>query len=619
MKLADTNAPLAKTALSSDDWIVRRRAIIELSHSQSPELYELFSYALADPVSEVRHAAIIALTRQGNRDAVQMLAKPKFLKSPDINIRWATVRALGQIGDIPVIDTLIPLVDDEEWLVRNEVISVLLTKVQEIIEKDDPSLARILIRMLGMQDARIAKIATEGLITMEGACRIMLLEALKSIKEPVRVRAALILGQAKDREALLPLINTLQDSSPIVRAEAAKSLGKIGDTRAIPHLVNGLQDYNDLAKRAFAQALILLGTPALQPLHSELAHASNKLSKAAILSALGEIGHPSSIPLLIEHLNSSFYIVRNEAVNALSRYGRQVVEPLIQMLSYSKSDISLLLTEASGEHGHANQIRAIKALGDLEDHRAANLLKELLVAENSNIASAAQEALVSIGCSAWGRCGALAVLGAIGDTSIIPNLLPSLEDDSPHVRYEAIRALGRLKGQVACKQIKELMTADPFQEVRTEALKVLRELSAGSTELFDSALKAIADVAPSVRLEAARVLGDFADDRALDVLIERMSDTYWSVRMSAENAICNYGKRVIPKLISLLNNPEYEGRCRIISALARIGDQRAIKPLESLLAESGEQARLQALIKEALRLLKGETGRQAVQAAMPLC
>ncbi len=366
------------------------------------------------------------------------------------------------------------------------------------------------------------------------------------------------------------------------------------------------------------RALVLFGSAALLPLHSQLMHSSNKWSTAAILSALGEIAHPSSIPLLIERLSSSYYVVRNEAVNALSRYGQKVVEPLLLMLSYNKSDISPLLN-AARQNGFAARIRAIKALGDLEDHRAGDLVKELLLDEKAEISQVAQEALVRIGCAAWGRCGALMVIGNVADSSIAPKLLPSLEDDSPHVRYEAIRALGKLKGKAACVKIEELIKADPVYEVRTEALKVLRELSPGSKQLFAIAQAALNDTAASVRLEATRALGDFADDRAFDMLIDRLSDSYWSVRISAENAICNYGKRAIPKLIDLLNSQETEGNCRIISALARIGDGKAVEPLEALLAKSKGQDKLQALVKEALRLLKGETGRSAAQTATPLC
>ncbi len=616
--MGDASPTLTATALKGDDWILRRRAIIELSHSQDAQLYEVFSQALNDAVSEVRHAAVIALTRLGDRRAVGILAKPRFLQSPDVNIRWATVKALGALGDIHVIDTLIPLVDDEEWLVRNEAISVLLAKVQEIVERRDPSLARILIRMLGIDDEQIVGIATEGLIAMAHECRAILLDALKSIKEPVRSRAAFILGQAKDGEAVPLLIAGLKDTSPLVRAEAAKALGKIGEPRSVPQLVEALLDYNDQVKRSAVRALVMFGTGALMPLHSQLIHSSNKWSTAAILSALGEIAHSSSIPLLIEHLSSSYYIVRNEAVNALSRYGQQIIEPLLPVLSYNKSDITPLLSSAQ-QNGSADRIRAIKALGDLEDHRAADLVKDLLLDENAEISQVAQEALVRIGCAAWGRCGALMVIGNVADAAVAPRLLPSLEDDSPHVRYEAIRALGKLKGKVACAKIEELVKTDPVFEVRTEALKVLRELSPGSKQLFAIAQAALSDEAASVRLEATRALGDFADDRAFDMLIERLSDPYWSVRVSAENAICSYGKRAIPKLVSLLDSQENEGKCRIISALARIGDDESIKPLEALLIKLKGQGKLPALVKEALRLLKGETGRSAEQTATPLC
>ncbi len=610
---------LKEQARKSSDWLVRRRAIIQLSHEKDNSLYPLFCDALSDPVSEVRHAAIIALTRFGDKRIVPELAKPKFLQSDDPNIRWMTVKALGQLGDYHVIDLLIPLVDDEEWLVRNEAISVLQDKVQTIVNLGEPSLARMLILMLGIDEPGIVDIAVEGLVDMEGSTRSLLLEALTSIKDLVRQNIARVLGLAKDIEAVPALIAALRDDSAAVRAEVAKALGNIGDRLAIPHLIESLKDHNDMVRQATVQALVKFGNQCVESLHSELAHTKNKYVITAIISALGELQAASSIPILIEHLSSTFYSVRKEAVDALSRYGEIVVEPLLHKLAYNTSDIEPLIQTATSDPDINNRIRAIKALGDLEDSRATPLLKALVINPNRMIAEVAEESLVKVGCSAWGRSRALTVLGNVANPSVAPKLIPSLKDNSPYVRYEAIRAIGKLKCKKAVPMLRKMVMEDPIVEIRTEALKVLRELHSGTQALLKLALKAVEDEAAPVRLEAVRILGDFANEQALEPLIQRLTDPFWSVRISAENAICNYGKKVTPLLIDLLKKGHVEGRCRIISAFARIGDERAIEPLEALLEAQEESPRIKAIAREALMVLKGETGRQAVNVTSPLC
>ncbi|MBN2357307.1 HEAT repeat domain-containing protein [candidate division KSB1 bacterium] len=608
-----------QTAVRADDWITRRRAIIELSHARDPVLYKTFIKSLTDPVSEVRHAAIIALERLGDKRAVVLLAKPKFIQSPDMNIRLATVKALGRLGDIRVIDFIIPLVDDEEWLVRNEAVSVLQDKVHEIVQLGDPSLARILIRMLGIDESGIVLMASKGLIEMHEAIRHLLLDALKSVKEPVRYHVAHILGEARDKEAVPALVQTLKDESPLVRSQVALALGKIADKSAIPALIAALYDFNDTVRTAIMQALVLIGPESVAPLHMELSYSSNNLVITSILEALGVLGDPSSMNVLIERLNDSYYYVRLTAVKALIKMGEQVVPEILKKIDVKEVDISHLLKTAGEADGVSIRVRAIKALGDLEDAAALGTLKMLVNDVSIDVALAAQEALVRVGCAAWGRCGALMILGKVGDEKVIPRIVPLLKDESPHVRYEAIHALELLKAKEVLPELEKIAKSDPVHEIRSLALQRMREISPGSPTLFETGLNLIHDPAAAVRLEATRILGDYSEARAIEPLIKNLSDPSWNVRINAENAVCNYGRRLSKHLLALLPGTRVEGRCRVISALARIGEEAAIKPLEKIADDEKEPQKIRKIAQDALALLKKETGRQVLQAGDSLC
>ena len=89
--------------------------------------------------------------------------------------------------------------------------------------------------------------------------------------------------------------------------------------------------------------------------------------------------------------------------------------------------------------------------------------------------------------------------------------------------------------------------------------------------------------------------------------------------MSAENAICIYGNRITPRLVDLLTGKDNESRCRVISALTRIGDRKAIEPIERLVENAHENQRVINLARMALKMLKGETGREPGHQTMPLC
>ena len=377
---------LVDKARNSEKWEKRRLSIIELSHYSDAKLFSLFTSALDDPVSEVRHSAIIALSRLGDPRAVSLLAKPRYLQSKELNMRWATVRALGKLGDIHVIDTIVPLVDDEEWLIRNEVISILIDKTQEIVKRQDPSLARILIRMLSIDEPVITKIAVEGLINIEFACSSLLMDTMKNIHEQIRKNIIYILGETLDQRALPLLIDALNDPQRVVRKEAALALGKIKDASTLKYLIQHLTDQNDEVRQALINAIVQFGKQAFEPLQSELSHALDKTVRTSIINALGKLKDNNSIPILIEHLKSSYHIVRSETVLALSQFGPVVITPLIEQLYSAHSETQDLLKEASQKNGIVGKLRVIKALGDLEDYRATTILKELLSDSQAEIA-----------------------------------------------------------------------------------------------------------------------------------------------------------------------------------------------------------------------------------------
>jgi HEAT repeat protein len=588
----------------SDTWLSRRRALIALSHQHDPTLYDLYIHALTDPVGEVRHAAILALSRLGQSQAVAELAKPRFLQSPHLNIRWATVRALGQLGDTHIIDRLFHLVDDQEWLVRNEAMAVMREKIRILVQEGDPARASILIRMLGVKDKEIVDLAIQGLIDLESACMDILIDALKNVRPGIRRHAAFVLGEAREDRATSNLIDTLEDQNPQVRAAAVTALGKIQDKESLKHLVSMLGEADRTVCRAIVDAVIRFGANAIPYLHSALHHSRDKAKTSAIIQALGELRQPSSMPLIMDHLSSTYFTVRTIAVKALSRYGSPVIDSLLSMLNTNRTDISELLETARDNPVLDNRLRAIDALGALQDHRAAELLKTLLEDDAPEISKAANEALVQIGTSAWGRCGALMILGEIGDESIVAFVVKALEDDSPHVRFESVKAIGRLNGKDANEQLIEVAKEDPVQEVRTEALRHLRELAGHTDSLFQCALDTLEDEQASVRLESTRILGDFVRESAIQPLMKRLADPVWGVRVSAENALCSYGDKIVPKLLKLIRHERQEARYRVISALGRLGDQRAVEPLRHILQNEDPPPKIMEITKQSLALFK---------------
>jgi len=213
--------------------------------------------------------------------------------------------------------------------------------------------------------------------------------------------------------------------------------------------------------------------------------------------------------------------------------------------------------------------------------------------------------LIQIGCSAWGRCGALIVLSEIADGDIMPHLVESLSDDSDNVRLEAVRALAKVDGPAAVDPLVRAAEKDRDAYIRFEAVRHLRNIGVGHAQVLDLALKALKDPSRDVRAQAARLLGNFHDERSIKPLLKAMSDGHWGVRESAEYGLLNFGKKAVPYFIEALQSKSWTTRFRAARLLGEIGDRRAISPLESLLKKKGERKQVKEVVQKALERLRG--------------
>ena len=576
---------LIQTIRHGDDTIARREALIELGYLKDEEVYPILVEQLGDSNNSIQHAAIISLGRYGNPDAIEKLTKPRILRSPVVNIRWACVAAMGKLGDYRIIDHLLKAVGDTEWIVRNQAATELKDKIREIIELNEEKYARILVRMLALENPEILDLVIEGFCELGEKVIHLLLDALQGPSILMRQNAAKVLGRLKSPRTVESLIERLKDPAWTVRRNAVEALGRIRDNRAIESLVQRLSDNVGSVQQQAMDSLSQFGALCTVPLLSALAPEKNKFSLRAILLTLGEIDEPKAIPALIGHLRSSYFVVRVAATSALVRCGSKVIDALVPTLSFNQSDIKVLLKDASDMENPQLQLRALKALGGLEEHRAVGLLKRLVDEGSTEIQDAAGRALVQIGCAAWGRCGALMVLSEIADESVTSHIVRSLDDDSDNVRLEAVRALAKIDGPNGVDPLIDVVKTDRDPYIRYEAARYLRRIGVGYPQVLGLALSALKDPSRDVRSQAARLLGNFQDEASIEPLIKAMTDPHWSVRESAEVALLNFGKHAVPKLVVTLSSRSWRTRFRAARLLGEIGDVRAIEHLEKLLTK----------------------------------
>lgn len=595
---------LIRIARESEDASAVRTAIMQLGYAKGDDVYALLVEKLDDPNPAIQHAAVVALGRFGRIEAIEELLKPKVFRSKHHQLRWAAVAAVARLGDYRVIDILLKAAEDPEWIVRTEAVTGLMGKVKDVVASRDVRLARVLIHMFSLDNEEIVELAMEGFQEIGPESLRWLHEALDISSETIRANAALALGKMKSHASTPYLLELLKDESAAVRASACRALGEIGDKVSIEPLVLMVQDNVERVQEEAVEAIVHFGKLAVVPLLNALIRERDKFAQRAFLRCLGRIGDPKSVPALISHLRSSYFIVRQAAVSALVRLGPMAIPHLLATLSFNTSDIEKLKKDACDKERPELQMRAIKALGGLEDHRAVPLLKDLIDQGLPDVQEAASHALFQIGCAAWGRCCALRVLGEIADASFVPRIVPSLKDHSENARFEAVVALGRLGGPIAVRHLVRIAGKDCAPFIRREALRHLRTVGLGDPSVLDAGRRCLKDPVREVRVQAARLLGNFQDQRSILPLLKAMADAHWSVRESAELALLNFGRDAVDPLTEALKSPSWTARFRAARLLGEIGDKRAVGCLRSALARKRERKQVREVIEAALKKLE---------------
>jgi HEAT repeat protein len=589
------------------DLSLKREGVIELGYRKEPEIYAYLGELLNDPSSIIRHAAVISLGRYGNPAAVELLAKPKILRSTHENIRWAAVSAIGRLGNYLAIPHLVKAVEDADWVVRNQAVTELKTQIKAMTGDKEDRTARVLVRMLALKDPEIIQLVIDAFCAMGQGSAGLLIETLSSPSSYMRQHAAEALGELKNTTAVPSLIDLLGDSNEWVRQSAAKALGEIEDPRAIEPLVRSLSDNVGGVQKQVMASLVRFGAASTEPLLAMLNHERNKFILWAILRTLGEIRDPKSIPVLARFLRSNFFVLRAAAIRALTEFGDKAAETLKAAVLPPRIHLKTLLSDAVHGDRHT-RIRAIRALGDLEDGRARKTLQSMVCDADAGLAEEANKALAQIESAAWGRSGALVVLREIGDASGLSIFTKAIADDAPHVRIEAARGLGRLCGGAAVDSLIKIAETDKDPELRFESMRLLRQCGSGNPAVLESAIRAVRDRDRDVRSQAAGILGAFLVDASIEPLVGLLADRHFSVRQTAEAGLHGFADRVLPRLIQALDDKAWTVRFRAARLLGEMADAAVIPELEKRLDRPKERRDVRGIMKEAIQRIQKRCG-----------
>jgi HEAT repeat protein len=455
-------------------------------------------------------------------------------------------------------------------------------------------------------------------------------EGLKDSRADVRRLTVALLGQVANTSAESGLMQAAQDPDPSVRAEAIGSLGTCGTSASIPTLVEALRDQNVLVRIAAA-------------------------------SSLGRFDDAASIPPLLDALNDADFHVRATAIMSLSSVAGDHKERIVRI-------IDPIAARLQDDQYALVRDRAADALARPDDDRAIAALVQAIVSESREARFHAHEAIIST--RAFSALPMLAkhvhdknrdvrekivhIFGEIGGKDQVPLVTGALADSDPIVRLAAVDALRRLQGDGVVDAL-ETKCSDADSNVRAESARALGNL--GDRKALPKLVELLRDPDGFVRGAAAEALGELGDRTATTALIQVLTGEKRPALPGSEQDGLVIGtdpgllpeiarmKQVEEKIIAAkalgdIRDPAAVGplierglkaedpglRAESAVSLGKIGQQRAVKPLEAAVRPYYEAAPEDTQgvtissgpIDEKVRLLKEKESRVRASVAWAL-
>jgi len=274
--------------------------------------------------------------------------------------------------------------------------------------------------------------------------------------------------------------------------------------------------------------------------------------------ALGKIGDTRAVEPLIDMLyRTDSHRLVYSAANALGGIGdTRAVEPFIKVLSYQDHDHRSLISRFP-RRGYEIHEAVTSVLVDFGEPAVEPLIKAL--GDESNVRDVSVEALRAIGGPR-----AMEALGKLledPEQLRIEALVEALVNDDEFISRDALEPLIRI-GEPA---VEPLIGA---------AMDLLNGITVGQNTDEGWGLWQIANV-----------LGGIGDARAVEVLIEILSDGY--ACDGAVNSLVSIGKPAVEPLIEALGDEDEDVRSSAAGVLGKIGNARAVEPLIELLSDDG--------------------------------
>ncbi len=269
-----------------------------------------------------------------------------------------------------------------------------------------PDVAKALEGQLQDRNKAVRKAALLAVENMPGERNLALLCGL--LRDPdmeARAKAVDLVVRANHPDTMKHLLEVLRDESEDARRAAVEVLNGIADVATLKYLLAALEDSDWWVRSRAADALAKIGGPKVMDAVLQLVRDQNENIRRAAIEILNQTRDERAVDHLMAATSDKDWWVRERAADALAEIGSpKAVPALVQMLS-----------------------------GDVRSAPAA-----------------------------------VRALGRLGDSKIMPRLLPLLDHADKAIRLEAVSAVARLADQQNANTVKSKL--QPFMTGADETI-----------------------------------------------------------------------------------------------------------------------------------------------------
>lgn len=559
--------PLLIRAMTDVSWRVRKSAVDILFEEYELDQYiqGIIDLLYIEENAGARNSAIEALNKLGRRATPFLI---EGFNSTNRDVRKFIIDVLGEQMDSRSLPLILEALKDEDDNVR-------ATAVEHLGKAGEPSVVDALIEILNSGDLWTAYPAADALGRIGHRKAVPhLLEAMK--RKPLREPVLKALGMLADPATLEPVIALLQDASKNIQELALRTLEKMYH--------NGISA--EVITEEFRR---ILGDKAIELLIAHAWSNKNEVRVSAILM-LGLMKDEAAYGPLLDISHEEGYA--EDVKGAFVFIGRDQPDSLLKLFDTGNPPQLRFIAEVAGEivspvyydmfarlldneDGHVRSIAA-RSIAKLNMSDSVSMLIQRLADSYEDVQEAAVDAL-----------------SMLQQYLHIQDILEMLRSDSPVMRRNIARLLGKMKAERAVKNL-GFALKDENVAVRKAVVEALSRI--GTEEAVRYLTYALTDEDPDIRISATLSLGAIGGEGILDSLTILTDDPDNFVRVSAARALGMLkDRRSIIILVPLLHDKSGFVVTTAIEALQAVGGSEACKAISGMLTSADDEVKRTAI------------------------